>query len=137
MMNELSLLDGLLNSTLRNYSTSGFTPDVDIVENKENYEVTMDLPGMTENDVDISVNDNVLTIKSIKSSKEEKKEVKDENKTSYLVHERRSLSFSRSFTLPRDVETQNITASFNSGVLTITVPRKPDAQPRKIAITVA
>ncbi|MBR6342134.1 MAG: Hsp20/alpha crystallin family protein, partial [Treponema sp.] len=99
----------------------------------DTYVLDMDLPGLTEKDVDLSLKDNVLTISS---TQEEKKENKKNSE--WIVHERTSSSFSRSFTLPDDVEGSKISASFKNGVLTITMPRnKALTESKKIAITAA
>ena len=100
----------------------------------------MDLPGKTEKDINIEFKNNVLTISSeSKSEKEEKKEEKAEAKDApkYLIKERTYSKFSRSFTLPDDVDAENITAKVVNGVLHIDMPRKAIAAARKIAITAA
>ena len=140
MINELSLLDELLNGTMGMYGAASSTPDVDVIENKDNYVLSMDLPGLGENDVDISIKDNVLTIKS--DAKEEKKDenkAKDDNKnhTVYLLKERRRLNFARSFTLPKDADNDSITADFTNGVLDIVIGKKEAEKARKISINVA
>jgi len=133
MINELSLLDTLLGTTA--YTV---TPDVDIIENKDNYVIEMDLPGLTQEDVQISLDNNTLTIKSAeKTSKTENKEETNAQKTTYLIRERRRYSFERSFALPRDTDNANITARFANGVLSITIARKAKAQPVHITIQAA
>ena len=100
----------------------------------------MDLPGKTDNDINIELDRNVLTISSqTKSEKEEKKEEKAEAKTAgkYLIKERSYSKFSRSFTLPEDVDSENLSAKVTNGVLTVTMPRKAIAAPKRIAITAA
>ena len=100
----------------------------------------MDLPGKTDKDVNIELNHNVLTISSeTKTEKEEKKEEKAEAKEAgkYLIKERSYSKFSRSFTLPEDVDYENLTAKVTNGILTVKMPRKALAAPRKIAITAA
>ena len=141
-MNELSLFNSLFDDAMglglpelcvsKNYGM----PSVDIKQTKENYELMMDLPGKTENDVDINLKENVLTISSRKEEAKEKKNDKDERE--WLVRERRSCSFTRSFTLPQDVKVQEISATFKNGVLTIVMPRDNAAtESKKIAITAA
>ena len=68
---------------------------------------------------------------------EEKKEAKDEKKNKWLIKERNFSQFSRSFTLPDDVDGDNLSANVKNGILTVTMPRKAAAVPRKIAITCA
>ena len=140
-MNELALFNSLFDDgfgldlpafTARNYGV----PKVDVKEDKEAYTLEMDLPGRTENDVNISLKDKVLTIASVKDDKADKKEKKEENE--WLIHERTRTSFSRSFTLPDDVEAEGGNASFKNGVLTVTLPRNKVAnEPKRIAITAA
>ena len=147
-MNELALFndlfdgfgdDGFLMPSF-NYKKAFISPKVDIKENKDAYVMDMDLPGRTDKDINIEFNNNVLTISSEnKSEKEEKKEEKAEAKEApkYLIKERSYSKFSRSFTLPDDVEADNITAKVENGVLHINLPRKAIAAPRRIAITAA
>ena len=152
-MNELALFndlfdgfgdDGFLMPSF-NYKQALFTPKVDVKEENNAYEMDMDLPGKTDKDINIEFNNNVLTISSeTNSEKEEKKEEKAEAKAKdakdapkYLVRERSYAKFSRSFTLPDDVDSENITAKVENGVLHITLPRKTIAAPRRIAIEAA
>ncbi len=110
-------------------------PKVDVKETKDAYVLDMDLPGSSEKDVDVNLKEDVLTISS---RKEEASEKKDEaEKDRWLLRERRSYSFSRSFTLPTDVNQNDIRASFKNGVLEVRMPRKEAAKPQKIAIDVA
>lgn len=146
-MNELALFndlfdgfgdDGFLMPSF-NYKKV-FAPKVDVKEEKDEYTMEMDLPGKTEKDINIEFKNNVLTISSeSKSEKEEKKEEKAEAKDApkYLIKERTYSKFSRSFTLPDDVDAENITAKVENGVLHIDLPRKAIAAARKIAITAA
>lgn len=147
-MNELSLFndlfdgfgdDGFLMPSF-NYKKAFVSPRVDIKENKDAYIMDMDLPGKTDKDINIEFNNNVLTISSeSKSEKEEKKEEKAEAKEApkYLLKERSYSKFSRSFTLPDDVEADKISAKVENGVLHVDMPRKALSTPRKIAITAA
>ena len=146
-MNELALFNDLFDGfgddgflmTSFNYKKV-FAPKVDVKEEKDEYTMEMDLPGKTEKDINIEFKNNVLTISSeSKSEKEEKKEEKAEAKDApkYLIKERTYSKFSRSFTLPDDVDAENITAKVVNGVLHIDMPRKAIAAARKIAITAA
>lgn len=113
-------------------------PKVDIKEHKDAYTLTMDLPGKTDKDVNIELNNNVLTISSEKTEdkkeakKEEKGEKKDDGK--WLVKERSYHKFSRSFSLPDDVEADKVNAEVKNGVLTVNMPRKSLPAPKHIAI---
>lgn len=123
-----------------NFRKAFAAPKVDVKEEKDAYLLEMDLPGKTDNDINIELNRNILTISSqSKSEKEEKKEEKVEAKTAgkYLIKERFYSKFSRSFTLPEDVDSENLSAKVTNGVLNVTMPRKAIAAPKRIAITTA
>ena len=141
-MNELALFNNIFNDMMDDafpvYSsrTTFNAPKVDVKENKDNYLLSMDLPGRTEKDVDIEINNNVLTISSHVEDKKEEKADKHEN-GKWLMRERHCYSFSRSFTLPDDIKAEAVKASFKNGVLDITIPRKALAAPKRIAITAA
>jgi HSP20 family protein len=108
----------------------GGVPAVDISEKEKDYEVTAELPGMEEKDIDVKFADGMLTIKG------EKKEEKEEKKKDYYLSERRYGSFQRSFQVPEGVDAEKIEASFKNGVLTVTLPKTAEAQKqaKKIAI---
>ena len=121
-------------------------PSVDIIETKDNYTFEMVLCGLSENDVELSIKERVLTVESKKketvNNKDDKKllENKSENKEMekrYLLSERRKYSFKRQFTLPQDVDVENVSANFANGLLTISVPKKPEAELKHIKINVA
>jgi HSP20 family molecular chaperone IbpA len=103
-------------------------PAVDVREEKDKYVMEAELPGLTENDIDVNLDDNMLTISSRKS--EEKKEEKD----GYLLRERRAYSFKRSFIVPKDVDRNKIDANFKDGLLTLTLEKAPEAKPKKIEV---
>jgi HSP20 family protein len=108
--------------------TMGY-PVVDIREEKENYALEAELPGFAEKDVDIKVNDRILTIAS---TKEETK--KNEREGVWLIRERGIRTFRRSFSMPRDVDLDAIKASFKDGLLTVILPKRPEAREKTIAI---
>jgi HSP20 family protein len=118
---------------LRPLSKAAFdlSPAVDVVDKGNSYQITAELPGLGEKDVEIAVADDVLTIRG------EKKEEKEERKKDFYRSERRFGSFERSFELPAGVDQGKIEASFKKGVLTITMPKTEEAQKKtkKIAIT--
>lgn len=97
-------------------------PAVDVTEDEKAYEVTAELPGMDEKNIEVNVADGSLTIKG------EKKEEKEEKKKDYYLHERHFGSFQRSFTLPKGVDSNKIGAAFKKGVLTVTLPKTAEAQ---------
>jgi len=96
-------------------------PAVDIVEKDNAYEVTAELPGMDEKNIEVKLSNGSLMIKG------EKEEEKEEKKKDYYLHERRFGSFERRFSVPEGVDTDKIAASFKKGVLTVMLPKKPEA----------
>ena len=108
----------------------GKAPVVDVVEKDKAYEVTAELPGLDENNVDVKFSDGVLSIKG------EKKEETEEKKKDQYLSERRYGSFQRAFRLPDGIDADKIEATFKNGVLTVTLPKTPEAvqSARKIAI---
>jgi HSP20 family protein len=103
-------------------------PAVDIREEEGRYVLEAELTGLTENDFDVQVHDNLLTISSKKAESEET------NKNGYVLRERRAASFSRSFVLPKDVDREKIDAQFKNGLLTLVLNKTPEAKPRSIQI---
>lgn len=95
-------------------------PAVNIVEKETAYEITAELPGMDEKNIEVKITDGNLTIKG------EKEEEKEERK-GYYLHERRFGSFERRFAVPEGVDADKIEAGFKKGVLTVTLPKKPEA----------
>jgi HSP20 family protein len=94
-----------------------FAPKVEVTEDKKAYEITAELPGVDEADVNLTLQDDVLTFSG------EKKSQREEKKKGYQVSERSYGSFRRSFRLPNDVDADQISAKFDKGVVTITLPR--------------
>lgn len=107
---------------VRRELTWGTAPAVDIVEKDDAYQVTAEVPGMDEKDIEVTVADGALTIKG------EKHEEKEEKKKGYHLRERSFGSFERCFRLPAGVDADRIDASFRKGVLTVTLPKKPEAK---------
>jgi HSP20 family protein len=97
-------------------------PAVDVAENDKAYEITAELPGMNEKDIEVNVANGGLTIKG------EKKEEKEEKQKGYYVSERRYGSFERYFGLPDGIDAGKIEASFKNGVLKVTLPKTAEAQ---------
>ncbi|MBY0320849.1 MAG: Hsp20/alpha crystallin family protein [Reyranella sp.] len=100
----------------------GPAPAVDIVEKDNAYEVTADLPGFDEKNIEVKLQNGSLCIKG------ERKSEKEEKKKDYHLTEREFGSFERRFTLPEGVDPDKIEASLKKGVLTVTLPKKPEAQ---------
>ena len=112
-----------------------YSPKVDVSETGNAYNLEMELPGLTQNDVNLELDGSKLTIASKKIEKNAKKDSgNNEEKTKYLIKERREMQFSRSFTLPEDVDSEKISANFKNGILSVSIPRKEQSVPRKIAI---
>jgi len=96
-------------------------PAVDITEKENGYEIAAELPGLDEKDIEVKLSNGSLVIKG------EKKEDRQEKKKGYHLSERHYGSFERIFSLPPGVETDKVEAKFNKGVLTISLPKKPEA----------
>ncbi len=105
----------------RQLVTWSTAPAVDVAEKENAFEVTAELPGLDEKNIEVKLANGNLTIKG------EKKEEKEEKKKDYYLSERQFGSFERSFTVPEHVDTDKIEASFNKGVLTIKLPKKAEA----------
>ena len=105
-------------------------PAVDVTEKENAYEITAELPGMDDKNVELKLANGVLTIKG------EKTEEKEEKKKDYHLSERRYGSFERAFQVPDGVDADKIEASFKKGVLTITLPKTPQAQAKQKKIAV-
>ena len=115
----------------RGEDVGGWYPDVDIVESKDNIEVQVDLPGMEKDDIKVSVEDSVLTIKG------ERKAMKEEKEKNYHQIERTCGTFTRSFSLPTSVEGERIKANYKNGVLKIDLPKAEAVKPKEIPIDVS
>ncbi len=113
-----------------NTESSSWMPTVDITETENSYEIHAELPGVLENDVNVSVTDNLLTIKG-----EKRQEEKSDERNTHRV-ERRYGTFQRSFTLPQQVNTAEIKAGFKDGILTLNIPKVEEARPTEIPIDV-
>lgn len=130
--NEMGRLFGdLLSSQDSDVKTenASWMPTVDISETEQGFEIHAELPGVKESDVNISVSDNLLTIKGEKRAEE-----KTDEKNLHRV-DRRYGSFQRSFTLPRQVDTTQIKAGYKDGILTLTIPKAEEAKPTEIPIS--
>ena len=106
-----------------------WTPAVNVEESGEELVLTAEVPGMTREDIEIELENNVLTIRGEKALE---RSVGDDKR--YHVWERRYGSFQRSFTLPRTVRGDDIRAEYEHGILTVRMPKSPEAKSRKIEI---
>jgi HSP20 family protein len=103
---------------------------VDIVDKESAYELSAELPGMDENNIDVKFSDGTLTIKG------EKRDEREEKKKNFYLAERRYGSFQRSFSVPKSVDAGRIEANFKNGVLTVTLPKTPQARQNEKKIPV-
>lgn len=106
-------------------------PSVDVSEKDDAFVMKAELPGVSKEDVKITLKENILTIHG------EKKREKEENDKNYFRTERVYGSFQRTFTLPSSVRAEKIEAHFNDGVLTIEIPKAEEAKPKEIEVRVA
>ena len=113
--------------TSSNFSLTNTTlPATNIKETKDDFIVTMAVPGLNKKDFKIDLNDNILTISS------EKKEEKEDKSANYSRREYSYQSFCRSFTLPKNVvNNEKISAKYDNGELYITIPKKEEAKPKQ------
>ncbi len=117
-------------STARDEVFNGaWAPTVDIFENKDNFVLEAELPGMTRDDFELSFENNVLTLKG------ERKFEKKTDEDNYHRIERAYGSFTRSFTLPPTVTVEGAKADFDNGILHVSLPKREEVKARKIEIT--
>ncbi|MBX3086337.1 MAG: Hsp20/alpha crystallin family protein [Anaerolineae bacterium] len=134
-MRELAEFDRMFNrfwndSRVYEQEAFGTVPAIDLKENDNAFVMQAELPGFTPEQIDVRVENGVLFLKG----KRETEEKKDEE-GQYHLHERRSTSFERAFRLPSAVDTEKAEAQFENGVLTLTLPKSPEAQPKRINVT--
>jgi HSP20 family protein len=108
---------------------SAFAPAFEVKETSDAFVLKADLPGVAEGDLDIGVHNNVLTVSGSRSAEQRK------DGESYALYERQFGSFTRSFSLPDIADGEKIAAALEHGVLTLTIGKKAEAKPRKIALT--
>ena len=124
----------LFNESFRNHpeesALTTWAPSVDIYETPNELVVKADLPDVNEQDIDVRVENNLLTIRG---ERKFEKSVSEEN---YLRVERTYGSFSRSFSLPNTVNPEAIGAEYKNGVLTVTLPKREESKPRQVKVTV-
>jgi HSP20 family protein len=125
------MFDGFFRGTGdEDYTLSSWTPAVDIAEHDDEYLVKVELPGVNKDDVKLTLENNILTIRG------EKKQEKETKKENYHRVERSYGSFQRSFTLPAAVKADKIDASYNDGILTVSLPKAEEAKPKQIEVKV-
>src|SRR5271155_5112480 len=111
-------------------TTTAFAPPVDVYEDEHGVTLKIDVPGIDEKDIDVRVENNTLTVHG------ERKIEKEEKEENYRRVERQYGSFTRTFTLPTTVDTENVAATYDKGVLKITLPKKAEAKPKQIKVNV-
>lgn len=131
-----SRMNDLFDTSLSNFfgdtpaRTRGYAPEVDIVENDNEFVIHADLPGINPKEVHLDVRGNTLTISG---ERKEEREKKDKN---YYRAERYFGSFQRSFTLPEGIDQNKISAQYKNGVLNVTIPKGEASRPKQIEINV-
>lgn len=108
--------------------SSTWAPSVDIYETENALILTAEVPGVDENNIEIKIEDNTL---SLNGERKFEKETKEEN---YHRIERSYGSFYRSFTIPRQIDQEKIKAEHDNGVLRITMPKKPESKPKSVKV---
>ncbi len=111
-------------------TTANFAPPVDIYEDEHNVTLKIEVPGIEEKDIDVRIENNVLTVHG------ERKFEKEEKEENYRRVERQYGSFTRTFTLPTTVDAEKVQADYDKGVLKIQLPKKAEAKPKQIKVNV-
>jgi HSP20 family protein len=112
-------------------SLPSFIPAVDVFENDDKIVIKLEIPGVSENEVDIRIENQTLTVRG------ERKFEAEEKEENFKRIERSYGSFVRAFTLPTSVDTENVGATYQAGVLKLELKKKASAQPRQIKIGTA
>ena len=131
LQNRMNSLFREMNESEGPLTTASFVPAVDIYEDTKKVVLKLEVPGIDEKDLDIRVENNTLTVKG------ERKFEKEEKEENFHRIERRYGSFYRAFTLPSTVDTENVQAGYNAGVLKVELKKKAEAQPKQIKVNVA
>ena len=111
-------------------TTTTFAPPVDVYEDEHNITLKIEVPGIDEKDIDVRIENNTLTVHG------ERKFEKEEKEENYRRVERQYGSFTRTFTLPTTVDTENVQANYDKGVLKIKLAKKAEAKPKQIKVNV-
>ncbi|HUN85081.1 MAG TPA: Hsp20/alpha crystallin family protein [Terracidiphilus sp.] len=135
---DVMTLQNRVNSIFRDFNdgdnaltTASFVPAVDIYEDAQKVVLKLEVPGIEEKDLDVRVENHTLTVKG------ERKFEKEEKEENFHRIERRYGSFYRAFTLPSTVDSENVKANYNAGVLKLELQKKAEAQPKQIKVNVA
>jgi len=111
-----------------NLTSGSFTPGLNVYETDEAFELTLELPGMSKGDIEISMENNLLTISG------ERKHTREEDKQTYHRVESRFGKFSRSLPLPNNVNEEEIEANYENGVLSVTISKSHESTGKKIEV---
>lgn len=111
-------------------TTTTFAPAVDVYEDEHSVNLKIEVPGIDEKDIDVRIENNVLTVHG------ERKFEKDEKEENFRRVERQYGSFTRTFTLPSSVDSEKVSANYDKGILKITLPKKAEAKPKQIKVNV-
>ena len=111
-------------------TSSSFAPAVDVYEDEHKVTLKIEVPGIDEKDIDVRIENNVLTVHG------ERKIEKEEKEENYRRVERRYGSFTRTFNLPTTVDAEKVSADYDKGVLKVALPKKAEAKPKQIKVNV-
>ena len=111
-------------------TSSSFAPPVDVYEDEHNVTLKIEVPGIDEKDIDVRIENNVLTVHG------ERKFEKEEKEENFRRVERQYGSFTRTFTLPTTVDAEKVSANYDKGILKIALPKKAEAKPKQIKVNV-
>ena len=111
-------------------TSTTFAPPVDVYEDEHNVSLKIEVPGIDEKDIDLRIENNVLTVHG------ERKFEKEEKEENFRRVERQYGSFTRTFTLPNTVDSEKVSANYEKGILKVTLPKKAEAKPKQIKVNV-
>jgi HSP20 family protein len=111
-------------------TSTTFAPPVDVYEDEHNVTLKIEVPGIDEKDIDVRVENNILTVHG------ERKFEKEEKEENFRRVERQYGSFTRTFTLPNTVDPEHVSANYDKGILKIALPKKAEAKPKQIKVNV-
>jgi len=140
-LSEIASLQNRLNSIFSEFARPGvaeseapaassFVPAVDVYEDAQGLTLKLEIPGVKQEEIDVRLENQTLTVKG------ERKLESDLKQENFHRIERRFGSFARTFTLPQTVDTENVTAAYDAGVLTISLAKKAEAKPRQVKVEV-
>ena len=125
-----SPFDSVFGNLAADRSDRRWAPAVDVKETEDAYTVEADLPGLSKEEIDLQIEDNVVTLRGERNA--ESKEEKD----GYHVYERRSGKFERSFKIPNGFDAAEVKAAYENGVLRVTLPKREETKPKQIEVKI-